>query len=321
MTDGEKKRLFLFEKYALNLKLIKEMGGLPDIRLKYEKTFICPICTDQFPIEALDTTLINPLTLEDAPPKSLGGKANTLTCKSCNNSCGQWIDWHLSQRLIEIDRASFHPNSEFYAKFLKDEKYVQGKIKIDSDGVMSALHTYKTNHPDKLDSYINSVGKDTIISFEFPQSKVDSLKLQYAILKTGYILMFVKYGYAFILSPTYDNIRKQLRFPEEKHFNTDFWVQAPYPEQFHGVPFIIEKGIEGIMSIFKVHTLQTTRTFSTILPLPGSNIEEPMKTMKKRFKREDEYYMTMDPMGPDTNYLENVEAITIMMAWITKTIK
>lgn len=41
----------------------------------------------------------NPLTLEDAPPKSLGGKAHVLTCKECNNKAGQKIDYHLTERM------------------------------------------------------------------------------------------------------------------------------------------------------------------------------------------------------------------------------
>ncbi|MDD4438113.1 MAG: HNH endonuclease [Tissierellia bacterium] len=41
--------------------------------------------------------------MEDAPPKSLGGKANTLTCKTCNSKCGHEIDFHLTERLLEID--------------------------------------------------------------------------------------------------------------------------------------------------------------------------------------------------------------------------
>jgi len=84
MTDGEKKRKFIFDRYSENLLFLKSKNII-DIELKYDKTYICPLCLDQFSETALDQTIENPLSLEDAPPKSLGGKAKILTCKKCNN--------------------------------------------------------------------------------------------------------------------------------------------------------------------------------------------------------------------------------------------
>jgi hypothetical protein len=48
MTDGDKKRKMIFDKFSNNLTLLAENNILKDIKLKFEKTYICPICTEQF---------------------------------------------------------------------------------------------------------------------------------------------------------------------------------------------------------------------------------------------------------------------------------
>lgn len=157
MTDGERRRLAIFRRYADNLKLLASEGLLPDLELKYDETYICPVCTNQFSVEALNQKVINPLTLEDAPPKSLGGKADILTCRNCNNSCGQKIDHHLSERMRELDNAQFLPKVQFNAKFEHNGKQVQGTIRIEEDGTITAIHKKKTNEPSKLENFIKAL--------------------------------------------------------------------------------------------------------------------------------------------------------------------
>jgi transcription elongation factor Elf1 len=143
MTDGDKRRRAIFDKFADNLKLLVDEGILQGITPKFDRTYICPICKDHFSVDALDQSIANPLTLEDAPPKSLGGKANILTCKTCNNSCGQKIDYHLTERMRELDRSQFLPKTEFNAKFEQNGTVVQGTIRIEEDGKITAIHKNK----------------------------------------------------------------------------------------------------------------------------------------------------------------------------------
>ncbi|WP_394368459.1 HNH endonuclease [Adhaeribacter radiodurans] len=81
------------------------------MELPFSKTYICPICLIKFSEEALSEKVKNNLTLEDAPPKSLGGSQIALTCKKCNNTCGHKVDFHLSVRLRELDERAFKPNT------------------------------------------------------------------------------------------------------------------------------------------------------------------------------------------------------------------
>src|SRR5690606_35367754 len=104
MAKGIDKRLLIFEKFKNNLNLLIDNSFINGKRDNY----LYPICLRPHKHINSDT----PLTLEDAPPKALGGSVNTLTCKSCNNTAGHKIDFHLTERLREIDSGKFIPGTE-----------------------------------------------------------------------------------------------------------------------------------------------------------------------------------------------------------------
>ncbi len=316
MTEGDKKRKTLFDRFSDNLKLLVDLGLLPDITPKFERTYICPICLDHFSVEALDQTIKNPLTLEDAPPKSLGGKPNCLTCRSCNNHCGQTIDYHLTERMIELDRSQFLPKTEFNAKFEHNGTTVQGTLRIEEDGKIIAIHKKKTNHPTLLETFIKNVLPNRIINLTFLKKPVDPFKLQLALLKTGFLMTFSKYGYSFILNPNYNIIRQQLLNPNEKIFPDHFWFQLPFPKESYGVPFIIQAGLEAILPIFSLTTESSERPFATIIPLTNTPMEETILKLKNSIQQPNGFSVEMDPMENNIDYLTNVDAIRQMLTWI-----
>src|SRR5687767_11490489 len=116
MSKGEDKRHIIFNKYKENLNFLVDNAFLNSDK----DVYICPICLKKH----FDLNSDDPLTLEDAPPKSLGGTANTLTCKSCNNTAGYKIDFHLTERLRELDSAKFIPGTETPVKItIKGETF------------------------------------------------------------------------------------------------------------------------------------------------------------------------------------------------------
>jgi len=315
MTDGDKKRKSIFDKYSENLIFLKSKGII-DIELKYERTYICPICLDQFAESALDQKIENPLSLEDAPPKSLGGKAKILTCKKCNNTCGHEIDKHLTERMQELDNHKFMTNTEFTAKFEINGNIVQGKISIDENGTMTAYHMDKNNNPIKLKDYIKTAKKDTVINLQIDKKQVNPINLQIALLKTGYLLTFEKYGYSLILDNSYQRIRNQLKNPLNIIYPLDFWFKAPFPREVFGVPFIIENGLEAICPIFPLKTSASERVFGTIIPLTTKPIEKVISKFKDRFKVQKRFPVAFDPMNGGVDYLTDLEAILKMKTWI-----
>jgi len=280
MAKGKEIRQKLFDKFSNQLHRLIELK-LYDIDLKFDKTFICPICLKQFSENDLDTKVANYLTLEDAPPKSLGGKANTLTCKKCNNEFGHEIDFHLVEKLNELGIKSFLPNTGSKAKITHNGIEVQGTLNVDEKGVMTITHLEKVNNPNKLKEYVSKTGKDDIIDLQFPMSRVDIKRFEIALLKSAYIMAFEQYGYALILNKSYDIVRKQLLNPDDNIYPEGFWSQQSiFTEKFKGVHLITTKGFEGFQAVFVLKTKVQNFGYGVYLPISDKNLVEIMERFK-----------------------------------------
>ena len=280
MTKRQDKRRLLFDRYSAQLKSLKELGLL-GFDLKYENTFICPLCLQQFSEDDLDTANENFLTLEDAPPKSLGGKANVLTCKKCNNRFGHEIDFHLVEKLNELDVYSFQPRSGSKASFMHNGVKVQGVVKVDDEGNITVTHLQKTNNPELLDKYVKTTGKGDTTTIKFPVSRVDFKKFEIALLKTAYILVFEHYGYPLILSKAFDIVRDQLNTPTKDISPTGFWTrQATFNETNTGVHLIKTPGLEGFQAIFLLKTQSKTTGFGVYLPVSQKTVLKVIERLK-----------------------------------------
>lgn len=312
MSKGEDKRQLIFDKYKTNLNLLIDNGfvnGCNDF-------YLCPICLR--PHKDLNTD--DPLTLEDAPPKSLGGTANTLTCKSCNNTAGHKIDFHLTERLREIDSAKFIPGTETIIKVNINGETFQGKITVGEDGTMTMFHSNKNNHPEKLEQTMQQLKGGNIVDMNFLKSRVIPENLEYALLKTGYIMTFEKYGYSLVLDNCFDIVREQLKKPEERIYPDNFWFSPPYPKTMQGVYFICDKGLECLVAMFNLDTGNTERMFGTLLPLPINAISDVITNLNTKFKNEgSEITLTLYPLEQDNmKYLYDIDNLKAMYEWIEK---
>jgi len=318
MPEPNPKRLALFKLYSDNLTLLKGNGLLPNITPKYDRTYICPICLTHFSEEeAMNTDADNFLTFEDVPPVSLGGKANILTCKHCNNTCGHTIDVHLSERMKEWDKHQFLPGTEAKVKIEVDKKVVQAEIIVQEGGIIQVKNSYKNNNPVTLDDYIKSISdsENPVVNLKFSPTRVNPDRLQIALLKIGYLMTFKKFGYAFLLDSMYDKIRTQLLSPDEKIYPPHFWSNGDFPLEHGGAPIITEKGLECIAPIFPLIT-NATRAFITIIPLTAKPIEEVIDTLKKRLDETPHFEVEMTTINDDN--LRDIKAIKNFLAWVSK---
>jgi len=310
MSKGDIRRQSIFDKYTNNLNLLIDNEILQEERGRY----ICPIC-----LESHDSikTEGNSLTLEDAPPKSLGGKARTLTCQTCNNTCGRQIDFHLTERLRELDSGEFRPGTITKVLVRISGETLRGTVEVLEDGTLVMNHSPKNNHPGELENtMIHTQGGNTI-NMDFLKSRVVPERMGYALLKTGYLLLFEKFGYDFILDPSYDIVRKQLLEPEKEIYPEGFWTVQPFPEQFHGVYVVQDEGIESIVAIFQLDTGISKRVFSVFLPLPIRPIEEVLQKMKAKMGPSGEAPFGLYP-PPDhkTDFLNDPDEINALIKWI-----
>ena len=310
---GYERRKRIFEIYSNQLTLLVSNGLVSGINLPFDKTYLCPICLRPFSASDLSDDAPNMLTLDDAPPKSLGGRASVLTCKSCNSTCGHEIDFHLTERLIELDARSFLPNTETKVKVTNKGSTVQGKVEVDSTGGIKVTHHEKINHPIKLESYISGTGKGSSVYVEFPKSRVDAHRLEVALLKSAYILAFAKFGYSFILDPVYDIVREQLKNPDKDVYPEGFWTKQDFAKEHEGVHLITESGLAGFFSIFSLNTGSKTTRFGCYLPIPNKNPHEVVKTLKTMTGG---FSLSLDATPGD--FLADLNRIKELRDWIDK---
>lgn len=309
MSKAVDRRQAIFDYFRSSINLLIDNGlwrGDRDI-------YLCPICLKPHKTISED----DPLTLEDAPPKSLGGSANVLTCKSCNNTAGYKIDAHLVERLRELDSASFVPGTETKVKVKIGGETLQGTITVLKDGTMQIEHSKRNNHSEKLERTMGGVTGGMKIDLNFLKSRVFPENLEYALLKTGYLLAFEKYGYALILNPCFDIIRSQLQNPDQRIYPDGFWLTPPYPKSMSGAYFVMDKGLECLLVLFNLDTGKTERMFGTLLPLPVQPIEKVIIELNKRFNHNGELVLTLYPKEKDTkSYLTDLDQINAMNKWL-----
>lgn len=305
MNKNEVRRNTIFKKFSKQLHEIVA-DGLYNIDLKYEQTYVCPICLNQYSIEDLKTEVENHLTLEDAPPYSLGGKANTLTCKKCNNESGHKIDFHLVELLNEKEIRNFLPNTETKVTMEHGGQKVQGILKIDNEGTITVNHLLKSNNPTTLKNYVEKTGKDDTPDLYFKTSRVEAKKVEVALLKSAYILAFEHYGYSLILSSAFDVVRQQILNPDDDIYPIGFWSkQSNYTEENSGVHVITSKGYEGIMSIFILETANKNKSgYGVYLPISIHTYKDVIDRLKLVEAGESlllESYMSTDYFEDKTN--------------------
>ncbi|WP_431242102.1 hypothetical protein ACQ9BO_19505 [Flavobacterium sp. P21] len=176
----------------------------------------------------------------------------------------------------------------------------------------------KNNNPATLEEYIKLInGKGIKKPYWRPTpTRVDPKKLQIAIIKNAYILMFERFGYAFLFDKEYDRIREQLLNPESDIYPLKCWFQGPFPEERIGVPFITEKNLESIFVLFKLTTKLRKRIFGVVLPLSGAKIEKTILELNNRFVDQQQFAVNM--MSFTDDYLTNLESVNLLLKYMEK---
>lgn len=319
MNKNDRKRKYLFDKYSKNLKLLNNNNKIP-ARIDLSKGgYICPICEGNFNKEDLNQEVDNALSLEDAPPKSLGGKQIVLTCENCNNGLGRDIDWHLTERLNELDFKDKLPGAEQNGTMSINNITVNAIIKVEDNGETRAYFPDKINKPEDLKKYIDYIqaNRPCVPTWMKKPSRVDNKKLQIALLKNAYLLMFEKFGYALLFNNQYNRVREQLLNPEKDTYPLNCWFNQSFPKEYFGVPFIIENGIESIFTIFELKTKLSTRAFGVVLPLGNTEAEKVIEKLGEKFEGNDNG-ITLDMANYNDDYLGNIESINMLLNYISK---
>ena len=269
----------------------------------------------------------DPLSLEDAPPKSLGGKAHVLTCKSCNNNRGQDIDADLANfikeaRLINLafDRLNTRksikdlklPKDDHEVRFELNGKFLDGKLGFKKDGEMSVVL------PEKLapNTVLNFVGS------KIPKSA------QYSLLKAAYMLLFKKTGYTLLLDKCYDIVREQIENHEKEIYPENFCrivskdsvLTKDNKEIEQGVYFVQDKGCECMLVVFDMKLEDWRKKILVFLPVPVRDLDSALTNLRAKLEKGKGQTLELYPKEQDRDhagdYLMKEDNLEAMYLWI-----
>jgi hypothetical protein len=288
MSKSKQKKLALFKLFSQNLEWVKEH---PSISFKpdFSKGYICPLCFEVFYEKDLDTGVANPLTFEDIPPASLGGKPMALTCRQCNSTSGHKLDAHLLNNLLETDAQLFLPNSKSKASFSLRGNKVNGAFQVDDKGTvrldlmsqrsdpkqanefMTGLFPPKTSysplfHPDKLfDEY-----RSPTFNIQFKISS-DERRAEIALLRIAYLIAYATLGNGFLINGGLYKVREQILHPDKDVLPKAFWIKYDFEKEQEGINIIaLPKELHCFLVIFSLTTKSRSRRFAVALPGPSS---------------------------------------------------
>jgi len=292
-------RFKIFDIFSKNLEIVKNH---PSIRFEPDFTdgYLCPICFDPYFKSDLDFSSPNCLTLEDVPPKSLGGNPKLLTCKNCNSICGYELDKNLFKRLEEIDARELLPTS-YKTTFFSNGSEMNGIVNIDKEGHWTLKLKNEWSNPKKAEQFMKEVFpprtiynpffypekrfesyKTNNFSIKFPSGSIER-KAEIALLKTAYLLAFSKFGYSFLINGALYRVREQILNPDKDILPKVFGINYVFPEDVIGLNLITEPNeLRCYLIIFDLKTKGKKRQFAVALPgltKPGIKIYENIEKL------------------------------------------
>lgn len=320
MSKGLERRKQLFNKFSKQLLLLKQLGVI-NREFKYAQPYLCPICLREFTDKDLIESANNFLTLEDAPPDSLGGSKIVLTCRECNSGCGTSIDHHLTTVLRAIDASYFYKGSKQFATINHEGKKITVELESLGDGTLTAYHRISKNNPTLLEKFIFGLKNKTIgpvLNLNPPKMHFNSKCVNYALVKTNYIITFSKFGYIFLLNEAYDDLRNQLLHPEEETYPWTPFIKNQFNRETIGTYYIHNKGAESIFNIFALRTEYSETLIGGLLPLPSIKTDDLGKSIDSQKDRRSELSLNATNYDFNIDLFSDVAEINKILNWIEK---
>jgi hypothetical protein len=290
----------IFEIFSNNLRIIRTNSAIsfePD----FTDGYLCPICFEPYFINDLDTNLPNFLTIEDVPPKKLGGNAKLLTCKKCNSLCGHSLDIHLKQLLEYADARELLPNSSYRTSFKSQSARMNGNVEIDKDRKFIIRLNNKCSNPKESNQFMKEVFPPRVlhnpmfyldkppepyrtgnVTLQLPEV-LNKRNAEIALLKTAYLLAFSILGNAFLINGPLYKVREQILNPEKKLLRNVFWINNDYPDSMIGINLVKKpKELRCFLIVLYLSTKSKRRQFAIALPgpsVPGIKIYENIENI------------------------------------------
>ncbi|MFA3791086.1 HNH endonuclease [Aliiglaciecola sp. SL4] len=258
------RKLKLFQQGKSNLEQILKCSS---------KAYCCPICGT---FKSIDE-----LTLEHAPPKSMGGKEIILTCKVCNNDAGSKIDLNIahqqnmnrilkslaSQKFQQTERAKINIGG-------MDIKVELNKESDDTPLNISILGNCNNPHDiQKVKDYTRVVAESGG-SFSFKLQSTDRYNYNERLakighLKTAFLISVAALGYTFAFSKNLREFRRQISTPSFQI--VDFYIE--YFESTSKADCLLEVPQLGIIAV-------SFSGVTVLLPHPLRSLDSYSNTLR-----------------------------------------
>jgi hypothetical protein len=285
-SRGSTRRQQLFELFSQNLSNVKKHPRI-QVQPDFDEGYICPICFKLFDREALSTEYDDHLTLEDVPPKSLGGRVVALTCKICNNWAGAQLESHLSGKLRADAFLAGVPDIEMDARFRPDPSVdLTATIRLMPDRGIGICYDPDRSSPGDIDKLhelekagdISSINVQVLLGYKANRPEV-------ALLRIAYLLAFARFGYGFLMNNYLVRVRHQIQNPAEKMLSDWGILRAEFPDSVVGISVIYEpKDLQCFLVVFDLDTDVGRSRYGVVLPgptQPGFSIYDRMAELKR----------------------------------------
>jgi hypothetical protein len=211
-----------FDEGAAALRLVLERQGRADQLPPAGDYYACPVCLVVYPQAAVTARV---LTIEDVPPKALGGRPMLLTCVRCNSSAGTNLDAHAAQKAIADAFVRGIITPKVRATSYIDGIPLRGTAQSTEDGI-SLVGVPRQNDPRieaaymrALDSLAND--KDASHRFSFTvHTRFDEARARLSYIRASYLAAFAGLGWPYILRSIMQPIRDQLKSPKPQLLET-----------------------------------------------------------------------------------------------------
>jgi hypothetical protein len=185
--------------------------------------YYCPICQLGYYEESAIKG--DELTLEDVPPKSIGGKPILLTCRKCNSSAGYTIDAAMANRNELV-------NFEKIVRGQKKGTISSVTLSFGDLQIKTSIHAQNSFDIRPIEKYVNhlrDISNSGSNEFEYKLSmtlKCDERLAKLSYLKSAFLIVFSWLGYRYAFDPRLDIVRHQIQKPENDIIGTKFWLET-----------------------------------------------------------------------------------------------
>ncbi len=248
-------------------------GSLKQIHPEYGGRYGCPLTMKLFEKSAIDEKT---LTLEHCIPAGLGAKKYVLTAKAANNEAGTEIDAELHKLIyhdeffrdgigamtVRMNMGGHEVGAEFTRQANGDTISNQLQIVAERSNPANLIASQE---------WAKGMSTNDQITLNFhPNERPDKALARVALLKAGYLCLFHRVGYPYIVDEVLNAVRQQILTPSEQILPLGKIVFEMKPEEYRGDILMITEP-EELMSFvvgikLRKDAKATPRYFGVILP-------------------------------------------------------